>query len=53
MPGSGSGSPAAGTGGKYGEDYSERIMPATLRRLPKGTYRFEHVLDRERRGKWR
>jgi N-methylhydantoinase B len=50
--------------GKYGEaavvrmmnglqDYSERMMPARLRGLPKGTYRFEHVLEHERRGKWR
>src|ERR1700719_2165703 len=49
--------------GKYGEaagvrnmhglqDYSERMMRATLRGLPNGTYRFEDVLEGERSGEF-
>ena len=49
--------------GKYGEavvvrnmhglqDYSERMMRATLRGLPQGTYRFEDVLEGERSGEF-
>lgn len=34
------------------QDYSERMMRATLRGLPKGTYRFEDVLEGERSGEF-
>ncbi len=34
------------------QDYSERMMRATLRGLPKGTYRFEDVLEGERAGEF-
>src|SRR5580692_3809856 len=34
------------------QDYSERMMRATLRALPKGTYRFEDVLEGERSGEF-
>ena len=34
------------------QDYSERMMRATLRRLPAGTYRFEDVLEGERDGEF-
>ena len=34
------------------QDYSERMMRATLRGLPSGTYRFEDVLEGERGGEF-
>ena len=34
------------------QDYSERMMRATLRGLPSGTYRFEDVLEGERSGEF-
>ena len=34
------------------QDYSERMMRTTLRRLPKGTYRFEDVLEGEGTGEF-
>jgi N-methylhydantoinase B/oxoprolinase/acetone carboxylase alpha subunit len=34
------------------QDYSERMMRATLRELPMGTYRFEDVLEGERCGEF-
>ncbi|MEO8051869.1 MAG: hydantoinase B/oxoprolinase family protein [Acidobacteriota bacterium] len=34
------------------QDYSERMMRATLRGLPKGTYRFEDVFEGERAGEF-